>query len=133
MVCLMYLWLYAYIYAAVGIYMCIPNFEMQGINEKQKKMQQGLCRVYAHGKGHLVTLSCAYTRQSGNVALACAPWWRVVCLARALPCGWMGDAQQRLGHCRAGGGSAHDKDCSTAEARCMAMIGCTAEGIAARQ
>ena len=49
-----------------------------------------------------VPLSCAYARQRHHVALACAPWWRGVCLARALPCGWRSGARQRVGRCRAG-------------------------------
>jgi hypothetical protein len=43
-VCLMYLWLYACIYAAVGIYMCNSNFEMQGINEKKTNGKAAIWR-----------------------------------------------------------------------------------------
>jgi hypothetical protein len=67
LVCLMYLRLYIWIY----VYLQFWNAGNKRKTEKLK-MKLGLCRVYAHGKGHLVTLLCAYTRQRGHVAWACA-------------------------------------------------------------
>ena len=48
---------------------------MQGIRKKQQKNEKNraLCRVYAHGKGLLVTLPCAHARQRSHVAAACRP------------------------------------------------------------
>jgi hypothetical protein len=129
----------------IYVYLKIWN---AGINPKQKKMQHVLCRVYAHGKGHLVIFFvCIHTAKRPRGASLCslvaccvpskgfAVWvdGRRTTKIGALPCGWTGDARQRLGRCCAGGGSAHDKNCSTVEAQRTAMIGCTAQGLGARQ
>jgi hypothetical protein len=48
---------------------------MQGImkNSKNRKIEVSLSCVCAHGKGHLFTLPCAYTRQRSYMSPACAP------------------------------------------------------------
>jgi hypothetical protein len=72
----------------VVLLMCLWCFEMQGIIMKHqlREIDQGLCCVYAHGKGHLVTLPCAHTRQRHHVAQACAPGKAVGVPGGSFPC-----------------------------------------------
>jgi hypothetical protein len=68
-----------------------------GINEKQQNPEKywGLCRVYAHGKGHFVTLACTHTRQRRHVVAAYAPGTREGVLKEALPCALGSGPRQR--------------------------------------
>jgi hypothetical protein len=75
----------------MNIYIYIyPIFWNAGNNQKTKIIWNA--SGSSHGKGHLITLPCAYTLQRGHVAAAYAPGKLVVCLAGSLPCGWTSGA-----------------------------------------
>jgi hypothetical protein len=62
--------------------MCICNFEMQGIKEKQKKQKilRSLCRVYAHGKGPFGHFAvCIHTAKNPRIAYLCVGGASWVC------------------------------------------------------
>jgi hypothetical protein len=81
--------------------MCIYNFEMQEIIEKQKKQKilRSLCHVYAHGKGPFGHFAvCIHTAKNPRGAYLCVGGCELGVQPCPLPCVLVHGARQRGRH-----------------------------------